>query len=750
MKFTSAEKVQSTINAGDENARIRGENRERIYSLFNGEPMVSEADAQKMGLRVNVNWGEAAVIGQHGRRQYTNAFNSGRPFFKVKVNDAPEEHEASWSGKITKFLNRIMLNSEQYLELHDNQWAGVLVEGHGVKLWETKERWRPDYVAIEDFRVPTDTRCDLSNLVWFGVRKPYTEAELTKKIYGKYRDPGWNKSLIIPILEKYHDKTFEDVNYTWSTAPEKMAELVKQNGGFYASDAVPTIPLWHFYFLGDDDRWYCRVVADQNTQGAVQGQKEFLYTSDKPFANELSNLIHVQYGDLNTKTPFLYHSVRSLGFLLMEPCFFSNLTRCRSVQHLHEMMNIWLRSTDPAGKARAKKVELFDRCFIPDGISIVPQAERHQVDQAYAQWVTAELEGLMKEASVSYTQDTEGRESDETATGVMARVASVNALMSGLLSKAFRKEKFAYIEMCRRFCLRDSRDADARRFQEYCRLQGIPKLFVNVDMWDVEPEVPMGSGNPTMEQAITQQLLGIRPLFDGPAQQEILHEATVAITGDPSKADRWAPVGKMGGITDAQEHAQLAFSTLMQGVPIPYKRGLNPIDQIETLLYLTAGVVTRIDNTGGLTTDQELSGLQTVIGTPQDQTLSINGLIAQLAQDRGQKDKVKQYSDALSQLTNEIKGIAQRSQEAKQAAMQNGNGQDGKIQAALINAQAKSKISEAKAAQNMQHKELSFHQEQQRKNIETAAEIERQNLAHGVDLMNSREKAKQKPEAGGG
>jgi hypothetical protein len=723
MNFSSASKVSATIQATDDAARDRGENRNRIYNLFNGAPLVSEQDAKKLNLRVNCNWGEAAVLGQHGRRQYTNAFLSRGRFFKISIPDAPTEKQLAWSTFITRKINKVLTDSEEYMDLHEQQWASVLLQGIGIKLYESDDAWLPSYIAIEDLRVPTDTKCSLENLSWFAVRKAYTEGELSKKVFGKNSMPGWNKPEIQKILHAYHDSNTQDVTYDWNSEPEKMAELVKQNGGFYSSDAVPTIPLWHFYFYDDskpkDCKWKLRVVSDMNTRGAPSSDKFLFDNGDKAIAKDRKHLLHIQYGDLNSKAPFLYHSVRSLGFLLMDPCFYTNLIRCRMVQHLHENMNIWLKSDDPAGRARAQKVELFDRCFIPPGVSVVPQTERHQMDASLAEYIMGDLKQLQKEASVSYTQDTEGQQQDETATSVMARVSSVNAMMSGLLSKAFRKEKFSYKEIGRRFCLSKSSDRDVIKFQKDCKEFGIPRVILNVEYWDVEPEVPMGAGNPTMETAKVQQLLSMRPMYDATAQQEILHEATVVITEDPRKAERWVPVDKERGLTDAQEHAEVAFAILMQGVPIRDRPGLNPMEIIETMLGLMAGVISRIEKTGGIATDGEIAGLQSV-------EQHIGQLINQMAQDKAEKARVKEYSDALGKLVNAIKGFAQRLQEQKQK--QNGNGDGGKTQAMLIAAQTKAQITEKKSSQQQRHKETAFHMEQRRKDAEAYAEIQREHV----------------------
>jgi hypothetical protein len=744
MRFKDASKVLDTIQAGDEIARVQGSNRARINNLFNGAPPLEERDAKNMKLSINVNFGEAPVLGQHGRRQYNNAFLSRSNYFKISIPDAPPEKAVGWSTFITRKLNRYLKRSRCYYELHRSQWASTLLHGMAPKIWYDGYSPLPKYVALSDFRVPTDSLCSMENVNWFAVRKYYTEGELSKKVWGTNADAGWKKDKVKEILNAYHDVETADNQMNWAQHPEKMAEMIKQNGGFYSSDAVPTIPLWHFFFLDDDDPrksyWKMRVVPDQDILGAPEG--DFLFDDgDTAYAECLDRILHVQFGDLNNDAPFKIHSVRSLGFLLMEPVFWSNLTQCRFLQHVFEHMNIWLRSQDPAGRARAQLVDLFNLSIVPEGVTIVPQTDRPQIDPQLVEMVQGKLKELQNEASVSYTQDTEGRKTDETATAVMARVSAVNAMMSGLLATAYNYEVFAYEEICRRFCLSRSPADEVRRFQKDCLEYGIPRRFINVECWDVEPEIPLGAGNPTMEMARAKQLLEMRPMYDPTAQQEILHEATVVYTDDPKKADRWVPIDKKRGVTDAQEHAELAFSTLMLGVPVRQREGLAVIDQIETLIGLIAGVIARIEQTGNMATAAEIRGLN-------NSAQYTGKLIEQLGQDENEKPRAKQFSDALGKLMNAVKGFQQRLQQAQEAAakaQQNGNGHSdpraetaAKLQGQVIMAQSKSKISEEKAAQTQRHKDFAFASEQRRRDAEAVAEMQREGAKTHEELQRKR------------
>lgn len=736
MNFSTPDKVLSTIRASDQVERVRGANRVKVNDLANGVPPLSDESARKMNLSVNTNWGEGPILFANGRRQYESAFLSPQNFFKVTIPEAPPEKATEWGMIVTRKLNKIMKACEEYSHVHEYRWASVLAHGLGPQIWYDDEKWCPDYIAVEDLRVATDTLTSFKNLAWFGVRKQYTVGELSRMVFGENSLPGWNKKVIQTVLDSMKDINYENTNYTWMTSPEKMAELVKQNAGFYSSDACPSIVVWHFYYYDESNpkqcAWQLCVVPDaESNSGYTMPDGEFLYESPKPIATDLHHLLHVQFGDLSNKAPFTYHGLRSLGFLLVEPCYWTNLARCRMLQYTFEQFNVWLRSADPGGRARAQQVQLFDRCFIPEGISIVPQTERHNVDPRNIELVMAQLKQLQSEASQSYVQSTDtGTKREQTAFETRVKLEQVNSMMSGLLGRAFRKEKFAYVEICRRFCLRKSQDPDVRRFQAECRKAGVPPLFLNVEYWDIEPEVPMGAGNPTLAQTQAQQLLSMRPMFDPTAQQEILHEATEVITGDPRRADRWAPIDGKRGVTDAQRDSEFAFGTLMQGVQVRMKEGISGAEQIETLLGLLAGKIAQLGKTGNMASKDQIIGMSTVMQY-------VAALNAQLAQDEQQKARVKQYADTLGKLQNAVKGFAQRL--AEQNQQQNGNGglppeALAKIEGSKISAASSAKIKEEKNTQQMRHKEVAFVKQQQRDDAAAIAEQQREGLRAGADV----------------
>lgn len=725
MNFSTPQRVLQTIRAGDGAEWDRGKNRVNINNAANCVPPLDADLAKKMGIKINVNWGELMILLAHARRQYRTAWWANPHFFKVSLPYAPSQYQADWGYLITDEINKVMRKSRKHFEVLESLFSAIVCHGIGPRLWYNRFDWCPDFIAIEDLRIPTDTDLDLENTSWFGVRHIYTPGELTDRAF----KPGskWDQKTVMQILRNKKELNWDYAgeHYDWESQPEKFAELVKQDGAWYASDSMPGFPMWHFYFEDKSDPkktgWFMRIVPAEGTLGA--SNTEFLWKSTRPVSKTLPELLHLQFGDLSNKAPFKYHSVRSLGFALLEPTFYTNLTRCRLLQHIHDNFNVWLRSNDPVDKARAQMQEFGNYGIVKPGISIVPQSERHQIQADLVEMGMAQLKQLQNEASASYTQSADtGTRREQTAFETSVKMEQVNALLSGLLIKSFVYETFYYQEVCRRFCIRRSENPDVQRVQ--ARLSKvIPPAFLNVEQWDVEPVTPLGMGNPTLARAAARELMEVLPMLDPTAQQEAKHLIVLTITGDPRKAARWVPLGKDRGVTEGQRDAQFAFATLMQGVPIQPREGFAVIDQIEAMLPLLAGKITILTQRDNTASREEFAGLQAVAGY-------LGQLVEQISQDPREKARAKQYSDALAKLTNEIKALAQRGAEAEQQG-KNGNGQDpaamAKVQSTMMLAQVKAKTTADKAKMTQQHKNQAFIREQRRKDAETFAQIQRDN-----------------------
>lgn len=741
--WSTAQKVLQTIRAGDAVENVRGKNRCKVLRAANCNPPLDIETANKLGIKINVDWGEFLILLCHARGQLINAFLGNQYFFTVKIPIAPAEHQSEWESFITETINQILQDSEEFFELHNSRWSSVVAHGPGVMFWPKADEWLPEFCALSDLRIPTDTVRSFKNLNWFARRVMYTPMELLDEVFNDKPNNHWEKKAVAKIIKNYKELNFTDAtnNYDIETSPEKYVEVVRQNGGFYGSDAVPAIPLFHFYFK-DGEGWYMRVVPESGVVKQTGTEDDFLWKSDDKVAETWKQLIHCQHGDLSVDAPFKFHSERGLGYVLLEPTFYTNLTRCRMLQHVHDNFNIWLRSTDNAEKARNQVQEFGNMGVLKQGTSIVPQTERHQIQAGLVEMAFSQLKQLSGEASASYTQQADtGTQKEQTAFETRVKMEQVNAMMGSILTVAFKYEGYAHREICRRFCMSNSNDPDIQDFQKKCEQYGIPKDFLNVKYWRVEPVTPLGMGNPTIAQAAASQLLSLRPMMNPEAQNEVLHENILVITKDPRKAARWAPMTGKTTESDAKREAVGLFGTLMTGVPVQLSQS-NLVDQIDALLPLFGAKLMLISKRNNMASQDEAMGLSNVDGY-------LDMALKQLSQDQQQKERVKQYGDDLGEMTNEMKALIQRGAEAqKKQAQGAGGAANAELIAKLRGTQAESQFrlrsKQAETAQTMRHREIEFQQEQNRKNTETAADIQREHFralaaAHNASMTTEKE-----------
>jgi hypothetical protein len=737
----------------------RAQNRALINSLFNGVPPFTEEEQEVNNQSTNYNDLSATKIDHDARSQFDNAFLAPNPLFTVNLDYGPAYKRQEWSGRITKEINKRILNSEEYLDLRQGVFASVVLHGIGPAMWEDRYSWCPVELGVEDVLIPSNTLRSLRNLPMYAVYREYTAEELYRRTHGPKRDTAWNMPLVNKLLKWLYDSSSKLLAQNWPAvwSPEKMHERFKQDSGYYASDAVPTVNCFDFYFWNDNGEecgWNRRIVLDawgdpgiggiasadfNSRKNDDIGKGEFLYNpGDRIYSSKRSELIHFQFGDASAVAPFRYHSVRSLGFLLYSVCELQNRLKCRFTDAVFEHLLQYFRVGNPADMDRLSKIDLVDKGILPEGLQFVKPEERWRIDEGLILNAMQLGRQSMSDVSSAFTQDLDfnsERDSNETATRTMAKVNSSAALVGSILNRAYAREKFRYIEICRRFCLKDSKDNDVRDARVCLLSHGVPEEALNVDAWEVTPNRVIGQGNKLLQVAIADKLMAIRPQLDPDAQNEVDRIYIAANSNDWDLANRLKPEVKK--ISNSVMLASAAIGPLMAGVPVPLQEGINHTEYIEKLLTDMALIVKRIESAGGMATPQELMGLQTM-GQHIGEHIKI------LAQDKNMKPRVKQYGDMLKNLSNAVKAYAQRLQEQAQGQ----NGADGPVEEAAAKAQADALLTQAKIereskshAQRTAQRQIQFEQKTEQDRIKADLELKKATAQAAIDIGKESTKA---------
>lgn len=756
-RFKDAGKIHSVI----ENMRLANYpcaiNRAKINDLFNGNPPWSEDERQSNKFFTNVNPLYGTRIAHNARTNLNNAFLKPGNYFKVSLDApidlVPRHKRDEWGRVITSEVNRILKRQQQFNDMWDQTNAQVVLHGLAPVWWSVdRENPLPRSIGIEDVLVPAQTLLDFSNLEFFAVYRQWTYAELFDMTNGKQRDPGWNMALVNRVMQSLNTQDLQStvMGSRWMM-PEKLAEDLKENAGWFMSSAAPTIFVWDFYFRNYDEekggeaRWDRRVVLDymqmqpESTAAALadDAKSNFLYTRDN-YADALSEVMHWQVGNCSNVAPFRYYSVRSLGFLLFAVCQLQNRMYCRFSDSTFGNMLELFRNVGEDDRERLEKVDLYHMGIVPDGLSFVTAAERHEVNENQVQMFMSMNKQLMGESSSAYMPEFDSGTSKERTLGeTQIALQSSISLANGLLNQGYNRAVHLYRESCRRFCMKGTRNALALDFQKRCQRMGVPREVLDVEHWDVEPERVLGGGNEAIGGMQANRLMAARAAYDPEAQRHILRIYTEQNTNDPKLAELLVPMDEKP-ISDAAQLATLAMGTLMDGLPVVQRRGISEIDYVGTMLQLTGQVL------------QQIEQLQAVPGSTQIRMQKVGGMANALEHvqehlqsalgDESLGDSTKPLVQELQRQGTALQQLAQQlTQEMEDQNPQEQSEEmmkaQAKIQAMLIEAQTKAKIQDANAEQKREHKDSQWMNEERRRDAVQAADIQRKQTMTAVEVQ---------------
>src|SRR6185369_429671 len=596
----------------------------------------------------------------------------------------------------------------------------------------------------------------------------------SKLIHGPQVDPGWNVDVAEAAIKWVDQEAQILMGTTWPEiwSPEKMAERVKGDGGLYASDAVPTINCWDFYFWNDNDNvqgWNRRMVLDayqppgiggvtpnsvpsrrRNSKGEELSSDKFIYNpGNRKYGSRLSELVTWQFADLSAVGPFRYHSVRGLGWLLYAVCHLQNRLRCKFSEASFETLMMYMRVDSLDDAERALKVELISRGIIDNTVKFIPQNERWNPNQALAEGGLLQNAQIIQENASSYRPSqnySDPGNVEKTKFQVMTELNTQTALISSGLLQAYRYQKSEFIEIFRRFCKKNSRDHEVREFRNNCLRGGVPEKILVPEAWEIEPEQVLGAGNKTLEMATTQLLMQYRNLYDPSAQRRILRDVTLAITDDPARADDLVP--NEPSTSYATDDAQRAAAVLLAGLPMAFKEGVAHDEYATALLNSMQHEIGKIKAMqNNMATPDQIVGLLAIAGEDIEGNpvggKNGNGVaqhLIKLSEDPESRQTVKQMRDVLGKALNEVKGFAQRIQEQRKAVAEQ-NGQAGmspeslaKVEELKLTAETKRESARQSHGMKVAQKQVAFDQKMREQQDQHRMDMERQAAEVQADI----------------
>jgi hypothetical protein len=264
----------------------RGENRAIINRLFNGDPPFDENTAEENNIQVNRNDLEGVNAMAQARRQWTKAFIQPGNLFRVGYDSGPSYKRLEWGHTVSRNASRILKNSRKYVEGVRGSGGNTMLHGIGPSVWQNRRSPVAKLMPISSVMIPSETDIDFDNLSYIAFFQEWTPAQLWKMTHGPLTDPGWNMPLVKAQWKYVYEQYQKQPNATaFQYNPERIEELIKQDMGFWGSDAVPTVDVWDFYFRekDDGDGWYRRIFLDWGV--AVQNSNQAMPDSRNKYTD---------------------------------------------------------------------------------------------------------------------------------------------------------------------------------------------------------------------------------------------------------------------------------------------------------------------------------------------------------------------------------------------------------------------------------------------------------------------------------
>lgn len=730
----------------------RALDRAKVDVLANGGRPYSEAEVQQFQHQINVNWLELTQRLQEAIGQINNAFIPNGNFFTAVSKKGKPHKKAEYGQKFTKAINRILkdgVSGHEHFFVMRSRNASVAVHGIGPLMWFNDWKLIPRFIPLEDLLIPTDTSLDLSsNMTYFAVNLYLTPGELQTMALDGPKDSGWNQEMVKKILKdlRMQDGTpvYKISDVDWYQRPEALQEFYKQNAGYLESDAVPKCKLRAFYYKEPEKgKWHRKVILRENMPNVPANGKDaaFVFESKKPVADRIGDFMQCQFGDNSIVPPLKYHSVRGMGTMLYAPCFTLNRLRSQAMQHVFQNLQTWWNIDDPNDQARAKQILLMNHGVVPPGARIVPNTERHQVDPSLLDFGVSQMKQNIGENSTSFSPEADtGTKKERTKFEVQAQLQASSANVNNVLSMMYQQEKFYYAQLVKRACNETSDDPAVKEFQEECQREGIPKELMKADNWEVLPERVLGAGDGALGQAQADALMAQRPLFDPDSQRFILRRWVSQTTNDPQLATALVP-DVDDGTTSGTRVAEEVYASMMRGIRIPMRRGVDQETYAGALLAMAQSELQRMQQAGSIGTPEDLTGFQTVLTCAGE-------VIQWLSMDDRNKEVARQLADQAGQIANILKKMDQQQREAAEAAQSQIDPEaQAKAAATQLLAQTKAENDRMLAETKMQINQALAEQKLMLKEMQTGQKMSQSDMSHQEKLRMQSEKTNANLEA---
>ncbi len=372
--FSTAPAIYSEIQKMVTAERYRREDRATVSNFFNGAPPLTDAEAEDLGITVNVNnlFGHSDLT--RSKEQVFSVFTKPARLIEVDLDAAPPGKREDWRMAAQEEATRVLRKVRNFKTAYEGVCGDASLHGEAVFFYPNPTFPLPRQVPLSKMLVPESATTDASELSHFCI-----EAEIKLPALNFYysRAPkGWNKAALGKLLDGIYKDILSDGRTLDPNNLEEMEYRRQENSAAPNYERQPEIKVWYFYQQRADlsgnpyDLDVLVKIEDQVNRTKEDFSNSTLYSGQECYAN-IDACLHPLFMDCIIGGEPKWHRILGLGHLNYQLNQAIEILINRAHQGTMESsMNIW-QAKDSATREAVQQILLKNNGVVPEGVSLI-------------------------------------------------------------------------------------------------------------------------------------------------------------------------------------------------------------------------------------------------------------------------------------------------------------------------------------------------------------------------------------------
>ena len=603
--FRTNEAIISEIAAMTTAEITRREDRATVSAFYNGKPPLTDAEAEEIGLNINVNnlFGYTEISA--AKDQAFGLYTKPTEIFSITINAAPSNMRAKWESACNSGINDVIKGSHRFKPAYEGICGDASLHGEAVLFHANSTDWCPSHVPLSKILVPEDAPTDVTQLTHWGIEAELSLSQLSS--YSKGDLPGWKSGVISRILRKI----YEDVGSVQGQSVDinnfEEMEYLRQRGGTSGeSRKRPSLKVIYFYQVCPEKNGSpvdLTILVNESESVAGSGDKaddKVIFQMDSYF-DSVTEILHPFFMDCTLGGEPKWNRVLGLGHLNYTLNFATEILVNRCMQGTIEgMMNLW-QASDSATAEDVQRVVARHNGVIPENIKLIQQRFTPDFSGALSMVQFFRQQGSRNARQMQPNSGDRNDMLEVQANAVIGQMAGqTSTRTSNWYEYLDRSGEQIWARLVNPFIRpSDPGYSDAKKFQSRLGRADVPIYWLQPHNVKVRSVRILGDGDVQKEKAGAMWLSQNRAMFPPQAQQKITRMAAAAMTGSYELAEDLVPMNEQ------EDTAQVRIADDESNTCIVQGRSPNvsdaDVDEVHVPLHLNAmtGIIQRASEMQG-------------------------------------------------------------------------------------------------------------------------------------------------------